>query len=265
MRPKNEWIPIKVPSIIDRNMWELAQNQLQRNSRFSTRNANHNYLLQGLIRCANCGSSYYGVPCHGRYFYRCGNKYNVFPLPRTCKNGSISAERIESLIWNTVCEIIQQPQVVTDQIIQRRKQKKRQREYTEEQITEVKKSIANISRKEDRILDAYRESIIDRDQLYKQMLKLKEEKERLIEKQQKINSNHQNAEEYEDALPKIKSWCNKISEALENFTLEEKKKLLRLLINKIILDTKTQKVRIQGILPIYPVPQGGLIESTTCL
>jgi len=97
------------------------------------------------------------------------------------------------------------------------------------------------------------------------MLKIKEEKERLIEKQQEIKAKYQHAEEYEDALPKIKSWCTKISEALENFTLEDKKKLLRLLINKIILDTETQRVKIQGILPIYPEPQKSLIESTTCL
>ncbi|MDO9575793.1 MAG: recombinase family protein [bacterium] len=265
IRPKNEWIPIKVPSIIDRNMWETAQNQLQRNSRFSTRNANHNYLLQGLIRCSNCGSPYYGIPYHGRYFYRCGNKYNVFPLPRTCKNGSISTERIEPLIWDTVCEIIQQPQIVASQIIQRQKRKERQREYMEEQITTVKKNIANISKKEDRILDAYRDGLIDRDQLRNQMLKIREEKERLIEKQQQIKVKHQYAEECEDAITNIKLWCDKISGALKNFTLDEKKKLLRLLIKKIILDTETQRVRIQGILPIYPEPQKSLIESTTSL
>jgi len=44
LRPREDWISIPVPAIIDRNTWEAAQLQLQSNAKFSGRNQRRKYL-----------------------------------------------------------------------------------------------------------------------------------------------------------------------------------------------------------------------------
>ena len=71
-RPKEDWISIPVPPIVDETTWEAAQVQLPQNSIHSPRNNNHHqYLLRGLIRCPPCGATYTGAVQHGYRRYRC--------------------------------------------------------------------------------------------------------------------------------------------------------------------------------------------------
>ncbi len=51
-RPREEWIPIEVPAIIDQETWEQAREQLRRNKERAPRNnKKHDYLLKGLLVC----------------------------------------------------------------------------------------------------------------------------------------------------------------------------------------------------------------------
>ena len=62
LRPKEEWIPIPVPPIIDQDTRRLAQAQLERNAKLSFRNnKKYSYLLRCLLSCQSCGLAMYGV------------------------------------------------------------------------------------------------------------------------------------------------------------------------------------------------------------
>jgi site-specific DNA recombinase len=55
---------VDVPAIIPPERWMAAQDTLARHTRFSRRNAQHDYLLRGLVRCGvpGCGLAHTGVP-----------------------------------------------------------------------------------------------------------------------------------------------------------------------------------------------------------
>lgn len=57
LRPEAEWLPIYVPRIITAETWQAAQQQLQQNKDLAKRNIKHDYLLNGLVTCAVCGSA----------------------------------------------------------------------------------------------------------------------------------------------------------------------------------------------------------------
>jgi site-specific DNA recombinase len=66
-RPREEWIPIRVPAIIDESTHRDAKEQLARNSVLSFRNNTRNdYLLRCLLTCRTCGLAMYGVTTYGR-------------------------------------------------------------------------------------------------------------------------------------------------------------------------------------------------------
>src|SRR5919199_3873787 len=61
LRPREEWIPIPVPAIVDQALFDQAQEQLARNARLSFRhNTQHTYLLRCLLTCSSCGLGMFG-------------------------------------------------------------------------------------------------------------------------------------------------------------------------------------------------------------
>ena len=60
-RPKSEQIPVTVPAIIPKELFDVVQNRLEDNLRLARRNAKREYLLSGLVKHA-CGSVM-GGPC----------------------------------------------------------------------------------------------------------------------------------------------------------------------------------------------------------
>jgi site-specific DNA recombinase len=71
LRPVEEWIGVPVPSLIDDARFALAQQRLQRNQQWATRNTRGEYLLRRLLSCRWCGLAM-SVWNNGRYaYYRC--------------------------------------------------------------------------------------------------------------------------------------------------------------------------------------------------
>jgi hypothetical protein len=63
-KPREQWIAISVPALVDADTWDKAQAQLSRNAALSFRNnAKHNYLLRCLLTCRTCGLAMFGRTC----------------------------------------------------------------------------------------------------------------------------------------------------------------------------------------------------------
>ena len=61
-RPRDEWIPVRVPALIDPETWERAQAQLVRNRERAQRHKTHHRdLLRSLLVCGRCGRRMVGT------------------------------------------------------------------------------------------------------------------------------------------------------------------------------------------------------------
>ena len=109
-RQLDESVAVSVPAIIDRETWERAQRQLERNREFAQRNGKRQYLLSGLIRCGLCKMKYGGgfsrssSPTDpGRRYYR-DLLYSLryARLEERCTNKPIRADAIEADIWDEI-------------------------------------------------------------------------------------------------------------------------------------------------------------------
>ena len=90
-RPQEEWIPVRVPVLMDPETWELAQVQLQRNRQRARRNnTQHAYLLRSLLVCGRCGRRLVGTWNAQRGSYRCAARYPRY-IPGACDGRSIMA------------------------------------------------------------------------------------------------------------------------------------------------------------------------------
>lgn len=105
-RPVHETVPVSVPPIIDRELWDAAQERREYNKRMSKRNCKHEYLLRGLGKCGECGYALAGDKIQTRSYYRCVQRATRFAgLEYICRAKKIRADVLEGKVWEYILEL----------------------------------------------------------------------------------------------------------------------------------------------------------------
>ena len=79
-QPRDTWIEITMPQIIDGETWEQAQALKKKRSIRAKRNTNVLYLLQHLLKCGECGHNFHARCTRSTTNVRNGKKYR-YELP----------------------------------------------------------------------------------------------------------------------------------------------------------------------------------------
>src|SRR5262245_60386619 len=122
-RPREEWIGIPVPALIDQETYRRAQEQLERNSRLSYRNnKRHTYLLRCLLTCQTCGLRMFGITPNAssrqmtRRYYRCAGKDSTWSgREHRCPQRATPAESLEDAVWDHVQRLLRDPETLLTQ------------------------------------------------------------------------------------------------------------------------------------------------------
>jgi site-specific DNA recombinase len=249
LRDRREWIAIRVPAIIDGATFRLAQEMLRRNRR-EVRQSSGNYLLSGLVVCGSCGSSYTGEKSHGYRFYRCNNRHKMFPFPRKCSARMVSAEKLEKAVWDAVTGAITRPQILISHIASLVKKVKEPVEKIELEKSRLIKSKELIEGKKDRIIELYADGAIDKEKLLLKMKEYEMREEEIEGKLREIEEKLNSALDRPMLIKDIIYFCKLAKRRLQYLSLEEKRKFLRLLIDRIIFHSQEGKAIIKGHIPI---------------
>ena len=130
-QPRDAWIEIPIPQLIDDETWARAQSLKKHRSTRSKRNTKVLYLLQHLLKCGECGRRFHAKSTWGtvkvrngkryRYNYRAPHRYykcgGMHSLRLRCRERPyIRAERLEEPIWDEVKRVIQDPGLIVSGI-----------------------------------------------------------------------------------------------------------------------------------------------------
>ena len=130
-RPEDEWVGVSFPPLVDEETWQLTKEAKKRRLTRSGRNTKIFYLLQHLVRCAECGmlmgcrasrrqttrrrgKSYQYELDTPRRYYTC---YGMLTEGLRCRERShIRAERLEGLVWGEVKKMLENPALIVASI-----------------------------------------------------------------------------------------------------------------------------------------------------
>ena len=124
-RDRAEWIPVTVPPIVSRELFDTVHEKLRRHEERYCRPVTH-YLLQGLVQCGVCGSRcsssrrYQKVvrpsgrlSVYHRAMYRCNRRARENMHDRTrierCRNSEIGTHILEGKVFELIREIMLDP------------------------------------------------------------------------------------------------------------------------------------------------------------
>lgn len=110
-RPKDEWIRLPIPSIVDVDQFYYAQTLLEQSRRRWAGKSKRTYLLSGLLRCGACGNTMVGRKKKNwgkeEYFY--SDVKNTAGAKNSGCGTSVRCDDIESNVWCTILSWVGEP------------------------------------------------------------------------------------------------------------------------------------------------------------
>jgi site-specific DNA recombinase len=250
--------PIPVPALISSELFEVVAERLQENRR---RHREHKrgteFLLSGLLVCHRCGSAYCGRRMRRAsseqpyFYYRClGTDKHRLGDEAICTNKGVNGAALEREVWSDVCSLLQEPGR-----LQRELERRLERPPDEEfDAAQQQKSLAQLKRRLTRLLDAYENGWMEKDEFESRMAKAKER----LSREQESYAQHQRDAQHQTELRLIvdhfQAFAEQIASGLAEADFALKRKLLRLLIHRIEVDT--EEVRLVYKVQIHPFVPG---------
>jgi site-specific DNA recombinase len=159
--PKENWIPIPIPSIETIDRWKQVQKVIEQNGKLSKRNTKRDYLLRGILKCGICGmgmvASHVAPTGKIHHYYRCVTKSSPqYSLNVKCPNRYIPVDALEESVWEAFVSIASTNAHLIDFL----REKHLPSDHSDE-IAKLSKERDNFLQKRSKLLKWYRTNIID--------------------------------------------------------------------------------------------------------
>ena len=261
LRPKEEWIPIPVPPIIDEETSRLAQAQLERNATLSFRNnKKYSYLLRCLLSCESCNLAMFGVtykatdtrPEH-RY-YQCHGKDPILSArEHKCTQRPAKAHELEEAVWEHVKGLMRDPERLLSQFEDFVRSTSETGEVEEAEAKKFEAHLKRLSREQTRLVDAYQAGIIELEELKERRARIAQRGEALKTQYDQQARLRRQAAQAREVLEDLKTFCRRIDARLDDAAFEEKQAILQLLIERIIVGEDSLEIR--HVIPLDGPPR----------
>jgi len=237
MKPETEWIKIKTPEFIDKELFDKVQIQLKTNNSFAVRNKKNEYLLAGKIWCT-CGKRRTGEgPMKGKHlYYRCSNRVYSFPLERTCFEKGTNARISDVLAWKKISEMMTSPELLMKKAQMYLNSLNNKNHGQSVDTSKITGEISKLKAEEDRYNKAYGAGIYSVEELRTHILPLKEKIAMLEAQISKAEFQHsENKKPVLPTLDEIKLFTDRARQGLKDLNFSEKQGIVRRVMNTIVV------------------------------
>jgi site-specific DNA recombinase len=219
-RPKDEWIAVEVPALIDQEIWHAAQELRVKNRREARRNRKHEYLLiNGRLRCGQCGGSMTPEQSPGRQArYRCSNSKRHYAAPHTRQ--SVMADQVEPEVWEAVEPVLNDPGLIAAELARQQEQAGDMQERTDRDRTNYQRQLTRIDQEGRKLWEAYVNDAITVETFKARNAELETRKQHIEAEQAALDAAQAQAQASVMRLAGLRDYCAQVRAELREFTLE---------------------------------------------
>ena len=236
-RPRDQWIPIPVPAILDEELFEAAQRVSYDNSQWSPRRAEPNHwLLRGLVKCGHCGVS---VSCHkmrGRngtfhYYYYCRNHdpLRAGGEHRRCPERNVRAGELDAFVFDQVRATMLRPDVLLagEAAVSTRREAGSD-ELLATQLASLDRKIDAVAAERRRLADLYQASFIEREELLRRGKELELRSSALNAQRQALIDQREELAQQNRLRDRVEGFARRVQATIDRLDFAQRQKLLRL-------------------------------------
>jgi site-specific DNA recombinase len=253
-RPREEWLEIPVPAIVDEVTFARVQQRLEDNKRFAARNTKVPSLLQGLAACSACGYGYYRTSARTArrkiYYYRClGSDDYRYEGGRVCGNQPVRADYLDIVVWDHITALLADPALIRAEISKRLDAARtadpatRQRNRLELELAKAATSITAM-------IEAFSEQLLTIDELRAKMPHLRARQANLRGQLDALDAQAADRDAYLTLAGDLEGFLAQLRGNATTATVEDRQRVLRLLVKDVLIGP--EKITIRHRIPARP-------------
>ena len=248
---------IPCPAIISKATFQKAQERLAKNEKWRDRNKKLPYLLGGLLKCGDCGNTWYCTGSRFRYdkgkrserktplrFYGCKMGVNY---PDECSCGkSIKASLLEETVWKAITDFFNSGETAKEKIDKRIKELQETREERQQEADRLEAKFNELQQERQWLILQARKGVITQADFEAQIAMLDNEGAELTLAFQEASA------DIPDDLDELwwEAWEQVVRDikAFQDLDFEGKRKLLETLVDEIVIDPEQGTLCLHGTL-----------------
>ena len=258
-QPEDTWIGVPFPPLVDEQTWDRAQAIKKDRTSLSKRNTKVFYLLQRLLRCAECGLLF---ACRSKtratvkrkdktysYNFKTPQRhYHCYGMQREdlkCRQRPyIRADRLEELVWREVKTVVQNPDLIVEGI---ESLGERGDGGLAKRIAGAERDLRKVQTEEDRAITLFVSGKITEGQLDQQRKLIHERLKDARAKLDDYRAQETMAIEKQVLMSNVADWAVKVGDGLDGLPPEERREVLRLIVDQIAIDRDNNVTITLGI------------------
>ncbi|GFR32518.1 uncharacterized protein YlbG [Trichonephila clavata] len=252
---KANWIYVKVPNIVNEDVFDIVQEQLAENRKIArTRERGAKYLLQGLIVCKCCRYAYYGSPVRNKRgekvdhyaYYRCiGRDSYRFGGNKICDNKHIRTDALETAVWEEVKHLLKNPNRILEEYKRKLSEFKRsswdkKSDLLEKQENKLQRGIA-------RLIDSYAQEYISQEEFEPRVKAMKQSLKAIEEEKKRIFDQKKLKQELTLVVTNLEDFSSNITSNLDNADWITKRDIIRTLVKRIEINLENKEEKEKPI------------------
>ena len=261
MRPREAWIELPVPAIVEATVFAQAQRRRAENRRFSPRKSIDPTLLQGLCVCAECGYTIgrnsggkgsYGKRIH---YYRChGIDSWRRPQGAVCDNPPVRADELDAAVWREVLALLENPQLVRSEI-DRRITAANDTASNDRRTEALRAESSRNQTRMRRLLDAYQEGLVTLDELRERNAPMQTRQRAVLSELDALQTAKLDRQSQFALATTVARFLKRMREAAGSLAIAERQRIVRLLVREVRIGKDS--VTICHSIPLTDLPPTG--------
>jgi site-specific DNA recombinase len=158
-RPAEQHIPVAVPALVDRETWDMAQQQLGLNRRNVYRLSTGQYLMRTRLTCGMCGAACICETsvARGRPFayYSCAAQRHKLSYARNCSSRRYRSDWVDAKVWEWVSGLLKDPAKLEKALREVEAEAEAENEPNQRRMATVKELLAENEQEHGRLMDLY--------------------------------------------------------------------------------------------------------------
>jgi site-specific DNA recombinase len=231
-RARDEWIPVKVPVIIDAETFAVAQERKKYAKRMLGGHSKNNYLMKSRLTCSNCGYALRGQAVNSRdktkkhFYYLCNGKRQIVSQ---CDMPTVRGDWVDKIVWEWVKEIIENPDNLRLSLEGIQEELEQANQALFDRMAIIEDQIQANQKQLDKLLDLYLNGDFPKEALTERKARLEQMLANLRIEQNDLAGHVRKVTITDDQLDMIEAFCAKIKPKLEQVNFDTRRQIIELL------------------------------------
>ena len=260
-RPREDWIPITVPSIVDQATFEAVNRVTRDNSRWNPRRAEPGqWMLRGLVKCGSCGV---GVNCHkmrGRNgtwhrYYHCRNHDPIKAggPDKRCPERNIRADALDAFVFDQIRDALLRPDVLlAGEHAVAAHTPTPDDELLATELARLDRRLDDVAAERRRLVDLYQAGLIDLPEMQRRAVDIEHRCKDLEQRRDDLTAQRRELTHDNQLRHRVRNFAHRILAVIDDLDFEQKQALLRLVVDQV--QVTGWHVRIQLRIPLDEPP-----------